>query len=135
MFRNHLICIVFTLISGFSFSQATVQGTLTDQITGNPLSGIEVKTSFPDKSITDDKGNFSVRHRSDEAILLFIEWQNGLVEWKSNMLATATVNVGTVTITTNQDDVKDELPTIILEENDPEEGSNISGLLRTGDDL
>ncbi|HUR31126.1 MAG TPA: hypothetical protein VMZ69_06815, partial [Saprospiraceae bacterium] len=127
---------MITLFSGFSFSQAIVQGKLVDHVSGEPLPGVVVRSLYPDNTKSDNEGHFSIRHKSNESIKLFFVSNGESVEWNSLMIADGTVDVGMVAIQPGSSDhLINEYPTLILDENDIEEGASISALLQTGDDL
>ena len=54
-------------------SQITVTGTLLDEISQEPLSGVKVSSNLPDKVMTDANGFFTIQHAENDDILLFFD--------------------------------------------------------------
>ena len=135
MFRNLLICTFFTIFYGSSYSQAILQGTLIDPLSGDPLYNVSVRSQFPDETSTDAEGKFVIKHANDQKVSLVFESNGQLIEWNSEIVANGTIDLGTITVQMVNTNLNVDLPTITLDEEDDEESANISGLLRTGDDL
>ncbi|MEO5905408.1 MAG: hypothetical protein ABIQ11_01690 [Saprospiraceae bacterium] len=74
MFKSSLIIFFLTFLSGFAFAQATVYGVIVDEVTGEALPNVEIRSLFPDKTLTNAEGHFSIRHRADQIDTLFINF-------------------------------------------------------------
>lgn len=136
MLRSLLISSFFTILSGLTYSQAIVQGTLIDPLSGDPLNNIIVRSQFPDETSTDSQGKFVIRHANDRKVYLVFISNGEQIEWNSETIASGSIDVGTIPlIIPHSTSSEEDFPTITLDENDDEESANISGLLRTGDDL
>ncbi|HZV71473.1 MAG TPA: hypothetical protein VFG10_18100 [Saprospiraceae bacterium] len=136
MFRNYLSCLLFTLLTGTLFSQATITGIIIDGSTQKPVSGVVVRTSLPDNTVTDSEGKFSVKHLKGDDILLYLDWNGQTTEFSGTTTTPDATDLGEILLTTAvQSEKEQDLPTITLDDNDENEDINISGLLQSGDDL
>jgi hypothetical protein len=136
MLRSHFICFFIAVFLSPITSQITVSGVVLDENTQQPLSGIPVRTTLPDETTTDEIGRFTIQHAQNEFITLVFEVNGELKENISRVAKTTEVDLGNILLSTRSPLVQDrELPTITIDEGDDQEGSNISGLLQSGNDL
>ena len=136
MFRNYLSCLLFTLLTGTLFSQATITGIIIDEATQQPVVGVVVRTSLPDNTVTDSEGKFTVKHPKGKDILLFLEWNGETTEFSGTTTTPDATDLGEILLGgANKSQSDKELPTITLDDSDENEDVNISGLLQSGDDL
>ena len=136
MLRSHFICFFIAVFLAPLTSQITLSGIVLDENTQQPLSGIPVRTSLPDQSITDQAGRFTIQHVQGEFITLIFELNGEPKEYISRITGTDATDLGNILLSTRSPLVQDrELPTITVDEGDNQEDSNISGLLQSGNDL
>ncbi len=135
MFRPFLICLLLLTLVTFGQSQVNIQGTVLDELSGNPLPGIIVTSQFPDKVTTDAEGHFIIRHAPDSPVYLVFQINTESIDWQLSMSASEALDLGTIRINPGASDIRRDLPTIVLDDIDDVESSGFSGLLRSGDDL
>lgn len=136
MLRNYLSCLVFTILTGTLFSQATITGIVLDETTKQPMAGVVVRTSLPDNTVTDNNGKFSVKHQVGKDILLYLDWNGKTTEFSGTTTTPNATDLGEIQVNSTANPEKDkELPTITLDDNDDNGNINISSLLQSGDDL
>jgi hypothetical protein len=136
MLRSFLISCFILALSSFITSQTTITGTVIDEISGQPLAGITVRSDYPDQTTTDDEGKFSIKHASVGDIVLYFEQNGESIEYRQQVTSSEMVDLGNITVNMSPvPETEVELPTITLDEGDDKEDANISGLLQAGSDL
>src|SRR5688572_29876088 len=102
MLRSYLICLSLLSFSVIISGQSTINGTVIDEVSGKPMSGVTVKTRYPSEDITDDNGLFSVIHSLRDKVFIQLEW-NGLIrEVHHDQLATEGLNLGSIVFSGNE---------------------------------
>ncbi len=136
MIRSLLLGISAFLTLAAVNAQVIITGTLVDKSAQQPLAGIRVQTSFPEETISDADGKFSIRHpMADDLVIRFFRDQE-TEEYHIAYTGQNTIDAGTISLNFFQiNPLRDDLPTINLEENDDQSDVIISGLLQSGDDL
>lgn len=123
-----------TLVT-FSQSQVNIQGIVLDEFSGNPLPGIIVTSQFPDKVTTDADGHFVIKHAPDVPVYLVFQVNSEAIDWHQVVTATKGLDLGAIRLNPAANDIRRDLPTIVLDDIDDEESTGFSGLLQSGDDL
>src|SRR5688500_7910926 len=136
MLRSYLICLSLLSFSVIIFGQSTIKGTVIDEVSGKPMSGVTVKTLYPSEDITDENGLFSVIHKSGDKVYILLEWNGVTREINHDQLATEGLNLGSLVFSGNEVITQDvELPSITLDDGEDHQEENISGLLQSGGDF
>ena len=136
MLRSLLIPLFSILIFGLTYSQTTIQGTIVDYITGEPVPGIKVSSLLQDMALTDEDGRFSIQHSQGKTLYLLIERGNEVLEWKTDQVVSDGMDLGKIEFRpTNVNASQPDIPTITIQEEDAEDQTSISGLLQSGNNL
>src|SRR5688500_9320007 len=96
MLRSYLICLSLLSFSVIISGQSTINGTVIDEVSGKPMSGVTVKTLYPSEDITDDNGLFSIIHTTGDEVYLQLEWNGITREIDHDQLATEGLNLGSL---------------------------------------
>ncbi len=136
MLRSLLLCLFGISALTAGKAQITVTGTLTDDLSGLPLSGVRISSELPDETQTDANGMFFIQHPEAQDIFLRFELEGEVREFVQPRAEGDTIDLGVFSMVFLPDLAKDlDLPTITVEGADVNLDASISGLLQSGDDL
>lgn len=127
-----LLCLMATGIQ----SQISLSGRVIDEVTGEPLAGVRVRTDFPDATVTTGDGSFKIRHVAYRDARLTLEFGGQFRSVERTLEQLTDQSLGDITFNaTGTQSLDRELPSITLDEGEQDEGINVSSLLQSGNEL